>query len=82
MNDKPEKEIKVADALSRAHLQDSRSETSDRELDFVVHSVISSLPISPKRLMILNKKPPRMMYYRSLKILHLMVGQKRKKMAL
>ena len=50
MNYKPGKEIKVADALSRAHLQDSRTEIADMEIDFVVHSVISSLPISPKRL--------------------------------
>ena len=50
MNYKPGKEIKVADTLSRAHLQDSRTEIPDVELDFVVHSVISSLPISPKRL--------------------------------
>ena len=50
MNYKPGKEIKVADALSRAHLQDSRTEIPDMKLDFVVHSVISSLPISPKRL--------------------------------
>ena len=50
MNYKPGKEIKVADTLSRAHLQDSRTEIPDVELDFVVHSVISSLPISPERL--------------------------------
>ena len=50
MNYKPGKEIKGADALSRAHLQDSRTEIPDMEFDFVVHSVISSLPISPKRL--------------------------------
>ena len=47
VNYKPGKEIKVADVLSRAHLQDSRTEIPDMELDFVV---ISSLPISPKRL--------------------------------
>ena len=48
MNYKPGKEIKVADALSRAHLQDYRNEIPDMELDFVVHSTISSLPISPQ----------------------------------
>ena len=50
MNCKPGKKIKVADALNRANLQDSRTEIPDMELDFVVHSVISSLPISSKRL--------------------------------
>ena len=82
MNYKPGNEIKVADAYSKAHLQDSRTEIPDRKLDFVVHSVISSLPISPERLNDFKQKPPRMMYYRSLKMLHLMVGQKRKKMPL
>ena len=50
MNCKPGKKIKVADALNRANLQNSRTEIPDMELDFVVHSVISSLPISSKRL--------------------------------
>ena len=56
MNYKPGKEIKAAVAFSRAHLQDSRTEIPDRELDFAVCSVISSLPISPKRLNDFNQE--------------------------
>ena len=66
MNYKPGKEIKVADTLSRAHLQDSRTEIPDMELDFVVHSVISSLPISPKGLNDFTQETT-MMFYRSLR---------------
>ena len=49
MNYQHAKEIKVADALNRAHLQGSITEIPDMELDFVVHSVISSLLISLKQ---------------------------------
>ena len=36
----------VSDALSRAYLKDQKPEISDAEMNYMIHSVISSLPIS------------------------------------
>ena len=82
MNYKPGEEIKVADALSRAHLQDSRTEIPDKELYFVVNSVISSLPISAKRLNDLKQETTKNDALQKLKDFTLNGWQKGKKMTL
>ena len=40
----------VSDALSRAYLKDQKPEISDAEMNYMIHSVISSLPISDEKL--------------------------------
>ena len=40
----------VSDALSRAYLKDQKPEISDAEMNHMIHSVISSLPISDEKL--------------------------------
>ena len=40
--------MKVTDTLSRAALQDNTPEISDKEMNYFVHFVMSSLPISEK----------------------------------
>ena len=40
----------VSDALSRAYLKDQKPEISDAEMNYIIHSVISSLPISDEKL--------------------------------
>ena len=46
----PGKNMVVSDALSRAYLKDQKPEISDAEMDYMIHSVISSLPISDEKL--------------------------------
>ena len=41
--------MKVSDALSRASLEDERQEITEADMNFYVHTVISSLPISEER---------------------------------
>ena len=40
----------VSDALSRAYLRDQKPDISDAEMNYMIHSVISSLPISDEKL--------------------------------
>ena len=40
--------MKVTDTLSRAVLQDNTPEISDKEMNYFVHFLMSSLPISEK----------------------------------
>ena len=48
---KPGKEMIVADALSRNYLKEvPKQEIPDSEMDYVIHAVISDLPISQERL--------------------------------
>ena len=50
LNYRSGKDVIVADALSRAFLDDSTTEIPEKELEFVVDSVISNLPRSDARL--------------------------------
>ena len=50
LNNTPGKNMVVSDALSRAYLKDQKPEISDAEMNYMIHSVISSLPISDEKL--------------------------------
>ena len=50
LNYTPGKIMVVSDALSGAYLKDQKPEISDAEMNYMIHSVISSLPISDEKL--------------------------------
>ena len=40
--------MKITDTVGRAALQDNTPEISDKEMNYFVHFVVSSLPVSEK----------------------------------
>ena len=50
LNYTPGKNMVVSDTLSRAYLKDQKPEIPDAEMNYMIHSVISSLPISDEKL--------------------------------
>ena len=50
LNYTPGKNMVVSDALSRAYLKDQKPEIADAKMNYMIHSVISSLPISDEKL--------------------------------